>query len=228
MPKKQTKKPTANEPTTKKSLSKQVLEKAVPQKAIKKPLPFFHPASLICTFFGVGKIPFAPGTFGSLAAMAIIHLAMVNIELYMELKLAAFAAICFGLGIWACKPYTEALGVHDHGSIVIDEVVGQIVALLVFMVGPIIFQATVKPIYALQGLEWLTLTVVSIYILLFVTFRLFDIFKPWIIRRVQDNMQNPIGIMLDDVLAGIASGLTCAAIYLFFMILVVPWIGKPV
>lgn len=199
-----------------------------PNPAKNTPLPFFHPASLIATFFGIGKIPFAPGTFGSLAGMAIIYVVMFHIGEYVEVILLSFAALCFGLGLWACKPYTAALGVHDHGSIVIDEVVGQILALITFMVGPYIFRTMTTPIYGLDQLEWLMVTVMVIFIMLFLTFRLFDIWKPWIIRRVQDNMQTPMGIMLDDVLAGIAAGLTCAAMYLFFMVVLIPWIGKPV
>ena len=97
------------------------------------------------------------------------------------------------LGIWVCERATQDLGVHDHSSIVWDEVAGMFVA---FMFVPI---------------TWETL------ILGFVLFRFFDIIKPWPIRWADTYVKGGFGIMLDDVLAGVMT-LACLHLALAFII----------
>jgi phosphatidylglycerophosphatase A len=139
-------------------------------------LPLRHPATLIATWFGSGLMPWAPGSWGSLAALPF---AWVIGRFGGGPGLVLAAAILFLLGWWASNVAISGSGVADPGAVVVDEVVGQ----------------------------WLTLSVAPVdplaYAVGFLLFRLFDIWKPfpasWADRRVKGGL----GIMLDDVFAGI-------------------------
>lgn len=91
--------------------------------------------------------------------------------------------LAFLLGVWVCGYTARALGVHDHSAVVWDEVVGLWITL-----------AAVAP-------SWPALLIG------FVLFRLFDILKPWPIRWLDRHVQGGLGIMIDDVLAGVFAGL---------------------
>ncbi len=141
---------------------------------------------LIATFFYVGHLRPAPGTWGSLAAVGagwIIHLAGGPAAL-LALSLLAFIA-----GLRATAVETAGTGDHDPSEIVIDEVVGQWIALIPVSAGA---AATSVEIHAL----WPGL------IAAFLLFRLFDIWKPWMVGRA-DRRGDALGVMLDDVWAGI-------------------------
>jgi phosphatidylglycerophosphatase A len=125
--------------------------------------------------FGLGAAPFAPGTFGTLLGIPVYLL-------LADLPLAGYlvaVAVLFLVGIAACHVTARALGVHDHPAIVIDEVVG---FLITMMLAP-------------PGGWWLAAG--------FALFRLFDIWKPWPIRWIDRRVHGGVGIMLDDVLAGV-------------------------
>jgi phosphatidylglycerophosphatase A len=139
-------------------------------------LPFMlhHPAHFIALGFGAGLAPFAPGTFGTLVAIPIALL----LDRYAGT--AGFAAailLLFAVGAWASAVTGRALGVPDHGSIVIDEVVAFLLVLF------------------FAGLTPLRIA------LAFALFRLFDIVKPPPIRQLDASMKNGVGVMLDDLLA---------------------------
>jgi phosphatidylglycerophosphatase A len=139
-------------------------------------LPFWHPAALIATGFGVGLLPSAPGTWGSLAALPIgwaIH------YLAGPMALAATAMAAFALGWWAAAKLVEASRLSDPGFIIIDEVAAQ---WLVLVAAP---------------LDW------RAYLAAFVLFRIFDIAKPWPIRAAERRVAGGLGVMLDDVLAAL-------------------------
>jgi phosphatidylglycerophosphatase A len=137
-------------------------------------LRFWHPAVLLATWFGVGLAPIAPGTCGSLAALPMAWAIRV---LWGAPGLALACATVFALGCWAAAAAAKASGVSDPGAIVIDEVVGQWLALLASPFDP---------------LAWA---------LAFVLFRLFDIWKPWPVRWVDRRVTGGLGVMLDDVAA---------------------------
>lgn len=151
-------------------------------------------SKFLATFGYVGLIPFAPGTFGSLAALP---LAWVLIVMAGPVGVLVGAALAFGLGVWATGVETAGRANHDPGEIVIDEVAGQLLALLPLSAGVL-----------LNGNTVVTLLVG------FVLFRLFDILKPWPVSWA-DNMDTPLGVMLDDVLAGVM-----AAVALWILTLV--------
>jgi phosphatidylglycerophosphatase A len=134
------------------------------------------PAILLATWFGAGLMKPAPGTWGSLAALPFAALA-----LYLGgawLLLACVLAITLA-GIWAAGRFNRLTGSHDSGAIVIDEVAGQWIALL-----------------------WLPFTWQS-FAMAFLLFRAFDILKPWPIRWLDQNIEGGLGVMADDLLAGL-------------------------
>lgn len=138
------------------------------------------PANLIATWFGCGLISPAPGTWGSLGAIP------VALALYHFGGLYAFiviAIILTPLGFWATAKYEKASGIHDNKQIVIDEVIGQWIALL--------------PVFLLTGINW------GLILLAFALFRLFDITKPWPISHFDKNVKGATGVMMDDIIAGI-------------------------
>jgi phosphatidylglycerophosphatase A len=137
------------------------------------------PGHFLALGFGSGLAPRAPGTFGTLAAVPL-YLLCAQLPLYVYL-LAVVAA--FVLGVYLCGRTARALGVHDHPGIVWDEVVGFLVTMM----------------FAPPGWWWIVLG--------FAAFRLFDIWKPWPIRALDRSVHGGLGIMLDDVLAGLAAAL---------------------
>lgn len=133
-----------------------------------------NPVHFLALGFGSGCIPRAPGTFGTLAAIPLYWwLRDLTLADYLLLTAVAFAA-----GIWLCGRTTRDLGIHDHPSIVWDEIVGYFITMIA----------------APSGWLWI--------IAGFGLFRVFDIFKPWPIAWVDKRVSGGFGIMLDDVLAG--------------------------
>ncbi|WP_027858985.1 phosphatidylglycerophosphatase A family protein [Marinobacterium jannaschii] len=134
-----------------------------------------NPIHFLAFGLGSGAAPFAPGTFGTLAAIIPwFWLNTLSLPLYLLLIVVATL-----VGIWLCGRTADDIGVHDHGGIVWDEFVG--------------FWITM--IAAPAGWGWLLTG--------FVLFRLFDILKPWPIRWADKKVSGGWGIMLDDILAGI-------------------------
>ncbi len=134
-----------------------------------------NPLHFLSFGFGSGYMPVAPGTFGTLVAIPVfLLLSQFDTGLY-----AAILVVMFFLGIWVCGYTSHALGVHDHKAIVWDEVVGYMITML--MVPPTFLNICAG----------------------FVLFRLFDIWKPWPINLLDKHVHGGLGIMLDDVLAGL-------------------------
>ncbi len=143
-----------------------------------------NPMHFLAFGLGFGLVPKAPGTAGTLMAVALyIPLSHLPLLVY-----GMVIVLAFGLGIWICERTSHDLGVHDHGAIVWDEVVGYWIAM---------FMAPAALLWIVVG---------------FVLFRLFDILKPWPIKWIDSKMKGGIGIMLDDVLAGIMTALCIQAI----------------
>lgn len=125
--------------------------------------------------FGSGTVPVAPGTFGTLMAVVLyLLLPTMSWSTYALFLLASFA-----LGVWLCGRTAHDIGVHDHGGIVWDEFVGYWITMFLAPAG------------------WLWIVVG------FVLFRLFDIIKPWPISWLDRHVDGGLGVMIDDVLAGI-------------------------
>ncbi|MBL4615340.1 MAG: phosphatidylglycerophosphatase A [Magnetovibrio sp.] len=146
------------------------------------------PGVLLATWFGAGYLPKAPGTWGSLAALPFAWVLVDNIG---YTALAAATVVVFVLGLWASKVYMDKTGAHDPGAIVIDEVVGQWIVLLA------------APLDLVP------------YLIGFVLFRFFDVLKPWPISWADKHIGGAWGVMVDDVLAGIAG---LAFLYVLYQI----------
>ena len=145
-------------------------------------------ARVIASGFGVGLVPRAPGTFGTLLAwpigwfLAALHPAV----------LFPLLALLFALGVWACEITGRRLGVADHGSMVWDEVVA---FLLVLAIVP-------------RELTWQAAA--------FVLFRAFDIAKPPPIGWLERRYHGGFGVMIDDIAAGGYTLLVLALFKRFF------------
>ncbi len=133
--------------------------------------------------FGSGLARKAPGTWGTLAGLAFVPLLQL-ISLPLALLIIATASV---FGVWLCGKVADDLGVHDHGGIVWDEFVG----------------------------IWITLVLLPAHwgwwLAGFIAFRFFDILKPWPIRALDRRLGGGLGIMLDDILAGICAALVLLA-----------------
>ena len=148
-------------------------------------LPFFHPVTIVATFFGVGALPLAPGTWGSLAALPLAALLVWLGGPW--LLLAATALVCW-LGAHVSEVYRQKSSHEDPSEVVIDEVAGQWLAVL-----PLCLDQ--------RG-----------YAIAFLAFRLFDIVKVWPASWVDRNNKSGWGIMADDLVAGVYAAVLAAVI----------------
>ena len=142
-----------------------------------------NPFHLAATLGGIGLVPIAPGTVGSVVAWLIF----VYLSHFISLINMIILTISFCiLSIWICNQASKNLENKDHKSIVIDELVGMWIALL-----PVLFIAnsqSERTVYALAAL---------------IFFRLFDILKPFPISYFDKNYKNGFGIVIDDVISGL-------------------------
>ena len=148
--------------------------------ATSPPLPFKHPATLIATWFGVGLLPKAPGTWASLAALP---LAAAMAWVFGPWLLLSFTILVSLAGVWAASAYARHTDSNDPGPVVVDEVVGQWLVVL-----PVAMDLTYYPAA-------------------FLLFRLFDITKPWPVGWLDRRVPGGLGIMVDDVAAALYAGL---------------------
>ena len=140
-----------------------------------EPRLLLHPLRFLAFGFGSGLVPKAPGTAGTLVAIPI-YLLMQPLTLPVYLSMVA---VFFLLGIWVCQHTVNVLGMPDHSAIVWDEIVGYLLTM------------TLAP----AGWAWIAVG--------FVLFRFFDIVKPWPISWCDKHVHGGLGVMLDDLLAGL-------------------------
>ena len=164
---------------------------------------FSHLAS---TFFGVGLLPKAPGTWGSFAAL-FLFFGIIYVQISFLLYFIFF--IFFSIAsIIICEVASKDLKEKDHKTIVIDEVAG---AGLTFLFIPLL------GIYNFSTLEWQKESYLAAFILI-ILFRFFDILKPHPISFIDSKFKSGFGIVLDDLVAGVFAGLTLLGGNFFFQI----------
>lgn len=148
-----------------------------------------NPVHLLAFGFGSGLSPRAPGTMGTIVAVPLYLLmaAFLSPYVYLGLIIASFV-----IGIYLCGRTAKDLGVHDHGGIVWDEFVGYWITM---------FMVPVTWYWVLSG---------------FILFRLFDILKPFPIGWLDKKVEGGVGIMLDDVLAGVYAAI-CLQIMIYLI-----------
>jgi phosphatidylglycerophosphatase A len=134
-----------------------------------------HPQHILALGFGSGLFPKAPGTVGTLVGVVAYGL-IAGHPIWMKLTIIAFLFI---IGISICGNTAKALGIHDHSSIVWDEIVAMMLVLA----------------FTPPTILWWSVA--------FILFRLFDIWKPFPIKLSDQKIQGGFGVMFDDLLAAI-------------------------
>ena len=152
-------------------------------------------SSIIASVLGIGYFPVASGTVMSIVATV---LAMMLAQHGGGLTLVAASLIAFVIGILACGAHVRATGRDDPSECVIDELAGQLLACAGICFTPI-FPS------------------VAAFALAFLLFRLFDILNPWPISAAE-KLPGGMGVMADDMLAGLAAGIIAGAVHYFRVI----------
>ena len=169
-------------------------------------MAFFH--EIILTFFGCGKSKKAPGSVGSIASL-ILWLIITKLFfdhqaplLIQNIFWAIFLISSFIYGCFAIPIYAKKFNQIDHSSIVLDEVVGQILALQITFL-------LIRADYFLQN------NLILVHLgFCYISFRFFDIVKPSFIGTIDRKMKNGFGVMFDDLVCGIITAIIgCGLIY---------------
>ena len=137
---------------------------------------FWRPPTLVATWFGVGLLPLAPGTWASISTLPIawyLHAA------FGAWAVALAALVVFAIGWWASENFAKRGHASDPSYIVVDEVAGQLVALAPAALDPVL------------------------YAIALIGFRVFDIMKPWPVGWADREVKGGLGVMLDDLFAGL-------------------------
>ena len=173
----------------------------------------FSFSTIVATCFGVGFVPFAPGTFGSLLAFPLYFI-LTYLMIIIKGGISGLASPdlinsilvinvgLFFLGAWAADTYSRNTGKQDPKEVVIDEVVGQLLTIcLVVLLLPYIGGEALQKIEKL-GISPFNFALLNL-LFAFIFFRIFDISKPWPINYIDKKYKNALGVMFDDVLAAI-------------------------
>lgn len=159
---------------------------------------------IVSTWFGIGKFSFMPGTLGSLGAYPIFYLSVMSSSTAKEAKITMlfFIVVLCVIGYFAIRCFHKKTGLVDHQSIVVDEVIGQMTTLAIAYewIGRAIVNLSLLPANASDNM-----TVFYIFLAAFIPFRFFDITKPFYISLIDRYWKNAVGVILDDILAGIAA-----------------------
>ncbi len=150
----------------------------------------------LLTGFYSGLLPKAPGTWGSVVGVIIAYLViayMPNPNMTIMLLAALFSIIGFKL----VNEYEANGGIHDDKRIVIDEIAG--VLITIGVLGDLKHDTFIKLLLA------------------FISFRLFDIWKPSIIGKIDQKAKGGLGVMGDDILAGIFGGIFAGILYMGYL-----------
>lgn len=165
-------------------------------------------STLVATFFWSGFLKPASGTWASAITVA---LAVAAYQAGWALAVPVGCFVATALGFWAVPQYLRETGGKDPSEVVIDEVAGQLLAL----------SFTVIPLWR-HGVDLLAAW--PGWVAPFLLFRLFDIWKPWLVGRA-DRIEGAKGVMLDDLWAGLFAGVVSVALAGLYHGVVQPWLG---
>ena len=143
--------------------------------------------SLLATLFGLGKIKFMPGTFGSLATTIFLFYLFHKLNISSSIILIGWIII-FIYSFYAISTHTKGNDNKDPSEIIIDELLGQSIPIYLYEVS----HGSTK-----EGGE-----AIAYYVLFFILFRYFDIMKPFPVSFFDKNFKNSFGVIMDDVCAG--------------------------
>jgi phosphatidylglycerophosphatase A len=164
----------------------------------------------VATVFGAGHLRPASGTWAS--AIAVV-LAVAAYQAGLALLVPVACALAVLAGFLAVPGYLRESVDQDPSEVVIDEFAGQWLAL----------SFTVIPLWR-HGVEDMLVAAWPAWVAPFLLFRLFDIWKPWVIGRA-DRLGGTAGVMLDDLLAGLFAGIGSVALAGVYHGVVQPWLG---
>lgn len=150
-------------------------------------ISLYNPVHLLALGFGSGLARKAPGTWGTVVAIPIVGL----LTLLPEHAYTVFIVLASVVGVFLCRKTADKMGVHDHPAIVWDEIVGFAIAM-----------------FALP-FQW------HYVVGAFTLFRLLDIIKPWPISWIDKKLTGGSGIMMDDILAGVATNIIIQGLLTF-------------
>ncbi|HSQ97283.1 MAG TPA: phosphatidylglycerophosphatase A [Rickettsiales bacterium] len=184
----------------------------------------FTVATFISTCFGVGFIKFCPGTMGSLLTFPLFYILNIiitksGIETFIELILIYFIILIFlfVIGFWSVDIYISKNKKDDPSEVVIDEVIGQMIAYMMPTCLTLYYFIYLGNSLATNSLL-ITLTTLIIITAPIIFFRLFDILKPGLVGYFDTRVKGPIGVIMDDVIAGLyAGGIVCTILTLLFL-----------
>ena len=137
--------------------------------------------------FGLGRISFIPGTFGSLATVILLFICFHIFNISSNIILLILS-IVFAYSFIAIKNYTQDSKNKDPGEIIIDEFIGQAIPIYLYEIS--------------HGTDKATDQAIIIYAICFVLFRFFDIKKPFPVSYFDKKQKNSFGVVMDDVCAG--------------------------
>jgi phosphatidylglycerophosphatase A len=149
--------------------------------------------SLLVTMFGLGKIKFMPGTFGSLATTIFLFYLFQALNISSNIVLIGWIII-FIYSFYAVSTHTRDRKNKDPGEIIIDEFLGQSIPIYLYEIS----HGTTKESYE----------AIAYYVLFFILFRYFDIMKPFPVNFFDKNFKNSFGVIMDDICAGLYVVLT--------------------
>jgi len=149
--------------------------------------------SLLVTMFGLGKIRFMPGTFGSLATTIILFYLFHSLNISSSTILIGWTII-FIYSFYAVSTHTKDSKNKDPGEIIIDEFLGQSIPIYLYEIS--------------HGTSKENAEAIIYYSLFFILFRYFDIMKPFPVSFFDKNFKNSFGVIMDDICAGLYVVLT--------------------
>ena len=149
--------------------------------------------SLFVTMFGLGKIRFMPGTFGSLATTILLFYLFHTLNVSSNTILICWIIIFF-YSFYAVSTYTSDSKNKDPGEIIIDELLGQSIPIYLYEIS--------------HGTTKESNEAIVYYGLFFILFRYFDIMKPFPVNFFDKNFKNSFGVIMDDICAGLYVVLT--------------------
>jgi phosphatidylglycerophosphatase A len=165
----------------------------------------------------IGKVKIAPGTFGSLVSFPICYIIMhFTLKYQVVFQIPGFnqneqqflnlfcieifvSFVLFVVGTYCTNIYIKNIGKEDPKEVVIDEVVGQMLVIILSSFSVIFLYTSSLP----QKFDEAYTDFIFLFLLPFVLFRIFDIFKPWPINWLDINIKGGFGVMIDDVAAAL-------------------------
>jgi len=158
-------------------------------------------STVVASVFGIGYFDVAPGTI--MSAIAVPLAVLIGIRGGGGMGILASSLIAFVIGVLACADHVRETGREDPSECVIDELAGQWLACAFAML----------TFNGLLPLDHLSLPAFG---LAFALFRLFDIWKPWPVSWADTKLKGGIGVMTDDMIAGLMAGVLVVAARFFF------------